>query len=59
MKTNQLRSKCNQNVVPSNVMNEALSLFCQLDVTQQREYLAALRSRVDKQVLAPVPRESA
>lgn len=59
MKTNHPRSKCNQNVVPSNVMNEALSLFCQLDVTQQKEYLAALQSRVDKRFLVPVPQESA
>lgn len=59
MKTNQLRSKCNQNVVPSNVMNEALSLFCQLDVTQQKEYLDALRDRVNKRSLAPAPQETA
>lgn len=59
MKTNQLRSKCNQNMVPSNVMNEALSLFRQLDVTQQREYLAALQSRADKRAPAPAPQEIA
>ena len=59
MKPNQLRIKCNQNVVPSNVMNEALSLFRQLDVNQQKEYLAALQDRVDKRFPAPVPQESA
>ena len=59
MKTDQLRSKCNQSMVPSNVMNEALSLFRQLDVNQQLEYLDALQSRVDKRVPAPVPQEIA
>lgn len=59
MKTNQLRSKCNQNVVPSDVMDEALSLFRQLDVTQQKEFLAALQDRVNKRVPDPVPQESA
>ena len=59
MKNNQPRSKCNQNVVHSNVIDEALSLFRQLDVIQQEEFLDALRSRVNKQVPAPVPQESA
>ena len=59
MKTDQLRSKCNLNVVPSNVMDEASSLFRQLDVNQQLEYLDALRSRVNKRVPAPAPQEIA
>lgn len=59
MKTNHLRNKCNQNVVPSNIKNEASSLFRQLDVTQQKEYLAALQDRVNKRSLAPAPQETA
>lgn len=59
MKTDQLRSKCNQSVVPSDVMDEASSLFRQLDVNQQLEYLDALRSRVNKRVPAPAPQEIA
>lgn len=59
MKTNQLRIKCNQNMVPSNVMNEALSLFRQLDVSQQKEYLDALRDRASMRVPAPDPQEIA
>lgn len=59
MNTNQLRSKCNQNMAPSNVMDEALSLFRQLDVNQQREYLSALRDRASKRVPDLAPQEIA